>query len=135
MAAECVAAAGQAPVQPELLNPPVPNAPQASGDKLPYAPDVNYDPPQVPSGPVWDAEFSMKYPMLTATCMKCHTSSESKGGFDLSETIRQAKVNRDAETLNEVALTVLSGKMPPKANLPYDVRSKLAEAIMTLPTE
>jgi hypothetical protein len=91
--------------------------------------------PQAPNGPVWDAEFSMKYPMLTATCMKCHTSSESKGGFDLSETIRQAKTNRDAETLNEVALTVLSGTMPPKSNLPYDVRSKLAEAIMTLPTE
>lgn len=78
--------------------------------------------------------FKGAYPILAANCLKCHTSSESKGGFSLAEAIVQAKQAGDCDTLREIALSVSSGQMPPPpSKLTAEDRLNMVNAILTQP--
>lgn len=96
------------------------------------APETAKAPTGHTSAEAW-AHFRSAYPLLNASCAKCHASEDSKGGFDIARVLLEAKASGDCETLRSLAKSVTSGRMPQGSELTAEERLNLADSILEEP--
>lgn len=117
-----------APFEAPGATPPTPSAAPCASE----APETVKAPTGHTSKEAW-AHFRSAYPLLNASCSKCHASEDSKGGFDIARVLLEAKAGGDCETLRGLAKSVTSGRMPKGSELTAEERLNLVDSILEQP--